>query len=109
MKSIASDLIAEFGAAGSIQQPPKYDSITGDVISTDAPVSVEYYREFYQPKELIPGKIEDGDAKLYIADNTKPPKDSIFTDSLGEKWNVVDSRQIEAQGEAIIFEVHIRQ
>lgn len=109
MKSIASDLIVEFGATGSIQPPPKYDSITGDVISTDTPISVKYYRDFFQPKELIPGKIEDGDANLYIATNTPPPKDSIFTDSFSEKWNIMSSRQIEAQGEAIIYEVHIRQ
>jgi beta-galactosidase GanA len=110
LKSVAIDLIKEFGSVGYFITSQTIDPISGVVSGTDTTVSVTYYREYYSTKDLIENRILAGDAKLtFVSDNT-PMQDWKFVDDVGDQWTIViPPKPTEAQGLKIVYEAQIRK
>lgn len=110
LQVVATDLIKEFGAIGTfLFNDNEPDPITGVKSGSSSEIEVEYFRTFYETKDLIENRILSGDAKILFVSKSKPKTNWSFKDSNFTEWNVLSFTPIEAQGLMIVYEGHIRK
>jgi len=112
LKKMAANLTGAsgFGDKGVfIMNDAPADPITGLSSGTNTEVAIEYFREYYEDRELIENRIINGDARLMVVMDTKPKTDWRFKDSAGKVWNIISITPIESQGVDIVYQVHIRK
>lgn len=108
LQNVSIDLINEFGSVGYlVETTTKPDPITG-LGGGESKREVQYFREYYESRELVEGVILNGDAKLMIV---TPKFDTAhsFIDDSGTLWGIVSITPIEEDGLDIVYQVHIRK
>lgn len=110
MVKVATDLIHKFGAEGKlVHNDNNIDPISGIVTGVSTTEDIEYFRTFYEDRELIDNRIINGDGKLLVVLDHNIKDNWTFEDHSGEKWDIISTTPIEAQDLNIVYELHIRK